>query len=124
MRSFDLIVEDFPPRKADRSYRCAVLRVSKSKSPVGLLVVLEDRDADHLGQRTQVLLPVPVRPEGTTADFLRACGSEVAVGRSINPRSAVGVMVGVKFGPSSAGAMVPIAFEPDSPKEPNRDKQP
>ena len=124
MRSFELVVEDFAPRKDERRYRCAVRRVTKSKSPVGLLVVLEDRDADHLGQRTEFLLPVPVRPAGTTADFLRACGLDVAVGKTVNPRSAVGANVRVQFKPSPAGTMEPVAFEPDASKEPSHDKQP
>ena len=121
-RTWELSVEDFSPRKPGRAYRAKVLNVMKNGTPPGLLILLQDLEQDQLSRQTQVVLPVPVRPAGTTADFMRACGLNVAVGKSINPRSAVGAIIRVRFGPSSEGNMVPIAFESEVPEELGHDK--
>ncbi len=118
-RALELVVEDFQPRRMNRSYLCRVLDVTRT-SPTGLLLVLRDLDEDQRDRETACVLPLPVRVAGTTCEFFRACGQDVSAGAVIRPREAIGAVVQVRFGPDEAGhVVVPQAFNTQEKKDRN-----
>jgi hypothetical protein len=86
-------------------------------------VTLEDLDGEQRFRQTSTVLDLPIRPAGVTHDFFIACGIDAAMGKKINPATAVGVQVLVKFALKDGGpASEPVAFLP-VPKQENSNDQ-
>ena len=96
-RAWEVIVEPYPEMDAERDYLVSVLAIKKSKAPRGISVVLEHVDGEQVGRKHSIILPLPIRPDGITGDFFRACGMAVAVGGRLTPRDAIGVAVNARF---------------------------
>ena len=104
-------------------YLMKVLGISKSKSPAGLQVELEHLDKSQAGRRHTVSLPLPCRPEGLTAAFLKAAGLDVSIG-TVTPADAVGAILKIRLEPAPDGkGYQAVAFEPVR-KEPKDEHAP
>lgn len=94
----------------DMLYRLRVGGVCRNGA--GMEVTLVHLDADQAGRTHKVVLPLPVRPAGLTAEFFAACGFDASVGITITPGEAVNSIVGVRFKNVSGGEPKVAAFEP------------
>lgn len=97
-RRWLITVKDCPQLTFLHWYVVRVRRVAPAGS-AAMCVTLEHLAEDQAGRTHSVSLPLPVRPEGLTAEFLRTAGVEVAVGTKIDPTAAVGQMLSVRFQP-------------------------
>ena len=70
-------IQPHPCLKKRKHYRVVVFHIEKMSKRRKLLVLLRHLDAVQVGREAEVLLPLPARPAGRTADFLRACGCVV-----------------------------------------------
>jgi len=111
MRKLTLKIEDWPALPI-AFYLMKVLGISKSKSPLGLLVELEHLDKSQAGRRHTILLPLPCRPDGLTARFLIAAGLDISIG-TVAPGDAVGQVLRFRLEPAPDGeGYQAVAFEP------------
>jgi len=111
MRKWTLQIEDWPALPV-AFYLMKVLGVSKSKSPLGLLVELEHLGKSQAGRRHSVLLPLPCRPGSLTASFLGAAGLDVSIG-TVTPADAIGAILKARMEPAPDGkGYQAVAFEP------------
>ena len=62
-----------------------------------LLVRLEHLNAEQDGRVQEVVLSLPIRPDGRSASFFRACGMELQIDQEIAPKDVVGKRVIVRF---------------------------
>lgn len=69
-------------------------------------------DGDQVGRTREEYLPLPLRPEGLTAEFCQACELAVDRERGIEASQAVGKIIRVIFGRSASGTVEPEAFAP------------
>ena len=113
-RNWELRIEPWPELVAGRAYAARVASIAKSKKPPGIEIVFELVAPDQRGRRIEAVLPVPIHPGSPGAEFLRSCGMDVAVGRKLSPKDAVGIVINVRFAQVSNGDFEPIAFEPIS----------
>jgi hypothetical protein len=95
-RAFQIVIEPWPPYR-DEFYHCRVNDIKKSKSPPGLQVTIEQLHPDYRGRQHQFVLPLPCRPDGFSAGFLKACGYSTVVGTEITPKECIGREVLVRF---------------------------
>jgi len=106
-----ITVEPFPDYSEGRAYSMKVAKVSRSRSPKGMRVVLEHLEQDQLGRQHEAILPLPVRPSGQVADFMRATGTEVTANRELSPSDAEGAAIKVLFSKAADGWDI-ASFEP------------
>lgn len=121
-RTWELQVEPWQKLIAGRAYSMRVLSVGKSKAAKGIRVILEHLDATQAGRKQEIVLPLPLHPDGITADFFRACGMQVATGDSISPKDVIGMTVNVRFASTPDDKHQPTAFEP-APDEETQNEQ-
>ena len=107
-REWTVTVADWP-ELGDKHYRCRIRSVDKQRKPPGLCITIEHLEREQRGRQHECMLPLPCRPDGPTAAFFRACGSTVAVGRSLRPKQCVGCELLVRFGRTQAG-LEPVEF--------------
>ena len=117
-RQVTVKVEEYPPVRAGQICPGIVCDIEKKAKPKQLLVKLRNLHPRQDGRVHEVSLPLPVRPGGITADFMRAAGQNVGIGRTIPLRDTVGKAVRIKFGPSSDGRVEVVSFQP--PAKENR----
>jgi len=117
---FSLTVEDYPGLRKDAWYRLRVISVKKNRVPAGLQVELEHIDESQAGRKHVITFPLPLRPGGPTAEFLRACGFDLAVGTEVQPQEAVGKTVLATFGETNDGPWEVTAWN-STPEGKNHD---
>lgn len=71
---------------------------------------LTHRDGDQEGRTVEMTLPLPIRPQGITAEFCRACSLTVDPEHGTEPDQAVGRMLCAVFGKSSRGVLEIVSF--------------
>jgi len=118
-RQVTVKVEEYPRVRAGQICPGVVCDIEKKPKPKRLLVKLRNLHPRQDGRVHEVVLPLPLRPGGITAEFFRAVGQNVEIGRTIPLRDAVGKAVRIKFGPSSDGHVEVVSFE--SPAKENGD---
>jgi len=112
-RAWEISVEPYPEIDISRDYLVLVLSVKKRKSPRGISVVLQHLDTDQADRKHSIILPLPIRPSGLTAEFFQASGVEVAVGGKLAPRDATGATIKARFLPVNTGeGYKAVAFGP------------
>lgn len=122
-RPWELSVEPFPPRTSSHWHRCRVIGAGESRAPAGLLVTLEDQAGDQRDRHTSTVLGLPRRPTRVTPDFFIACGIDATEGKRINPATAAGTRVLVRFACKDGGTVSePAAFAP-VPRQENSNEQ-
>ena len=95
-----------------KSHRALVLGAKANNKAKELRIELRHLDHEQEGRVQKVILPLPVRPNGTTAEFFRAVGVDVAIAAEIRPDDAVGRVVLVCFGPPlDSGSESSISFK-------------
>ncbi len=92
-----LKVVDYPNFSMDLDYPVRVTRVRVNRKSQAMRVKIEHLYGEQDGRTQEVILPLPVRPSGKTASFMRACGVDVATGGEIDPNDALGKLVMVCF---------------------------
>jgi hypothetical protein len=102
-RTWQVMVMDYPEFRRNQVYRARIRRLTKSPKPRGMCVLLEYLDDDQAGRTHEVFLPLPIRPAGLTASLFTAAGVDLAVGKTVNPKDAIGAIVGVHIAPTEAG---------------------
>jgi hypothetical protein len=110
-RTWQEMVADFPEFRRNQVYRARIRRLTKSPKPKGMCVLLEYLDNDQGGRTHEVFLPLPIRPAGLTASLFNAAGVDLAVGKTVNPKAAVGAIVGVRGAPTETGEWTVAGFE-------------
>ena len=93
-----------------RPYDVRVIDVKKSTAPDGMLVTLEHLQ-EQCGRRHVVLLCLPCRSAGLTAEFFRACGQEVKANARLRPTDCVDRVVAASFRAKSDNECEPTGFE-------------
>ncbi len=90
-------VESHPPIVPGRRYTALVaeLRVRLKQKELYAFFELLGKEQD--GRIEQVVLPLPARPSGRTARFLRACGVALHAGSEIDPQEVLGRKLVVRF---------------------------
>jgi hypothetical protein len=112
MRTQKLTVSDYPEFALGKSHRALVLGAKANNKAKELRIELRHLDHEQEGRVQKVILPLPVRPNGTTAEFFRAVGVDVAIAAEIRPDDAVGRVVLVCFGPPlDSGSESSISFK-------------
>ena len=107
-------VEDYAPLQPGQAYRLIVFHIERKARGQCIEAALRNVEPEHDGRVHRVVLPLPVRPAGRSAEFFRAVGQEVAVDKSIALRDAVGKAVLGFFGPSANGDLEIMSFRPVS----------
>ena len=106
-----LIVETEAPLEPKRWYTVRVMGLEVTKREKYMTVSLTHVDGDHQGRCHVVQLQLPVRPYGLAAEFLRACGFEVAAHAELEPEDAVGRLIAVQFDPVAQGGGAVSSFK-------------
>lgn len=94
-RKATIKVADFPELKEEVMYRVVAFHIEKKRS--SLVVQLRNLDPQQEDREHRVELPLPPRPTGRTAQFLKACGQEVKVGAEVVLDDLVGKTLHVTF---------------------------
>lgn len=105
-------VEWWSRLRPDADYPLKVTDIGWGESDTCLAVVLTHLAEDQAGRTVKLDLPLPVRPEGRTASFLRAAGLDVAVGNSLDPMDAKGAVVQARFDVGADGNGDVAEFRP------------
>jgi len=92
----ETVLENPKPQRR-RVYLVEVKDVRKNKEPHGVFVELVFLDWDQFGCMHSEVLPLPIRNDGITALFLRACGLEIKAGCKVNPKKVIGTKLGARF---------------------------
>jgi len=96
-RKWIIEVEPWPALDPERWYTVQVQSIHRIKKPAGLGTTLLYLDDEQSGRTQEVVLPLPVRPEGLTAQFFIACDMEVVSGQCIEPLKVLGCVVQARF---------------------------
>jgi len=96
-RPWEVEVEPFLEYVPRRYYKVRVTEVDKNRKPRGVLVTLTHIENDQQGRKTQLVLWLPPRPEGLTANFFRACGMAIYVGSRFKPEDCAGKTISASF---------------------------
>lgn len=96
-RAWELLVEPHPTIDTGRDYLMLVLSIKKNKGSQGIAVVVEHLDGDQAGRKHSIVLPLPIRPSGITAEFFKACYMEPIVGRALLPKEVIGRTIKARF---------------------------
>jgi hypothetical protein len=94
-RLWTIVVSAWSRLVEDRPYDVRVIDVRRNAKPDGVLVTLEH--LEEPGRRNTVLLRLPCRPDGPTAEFFRACGQEVEPDTRLRPRDCIGQIIAAHF---------------------------
>ena len=110
------IPQEYPDIIVGHLYSVRVIKVEKNRSPRGICITVQHLSQDQDGRRHSFILPLPIHPEGITAEFFRACGTEIVVGHKFAPqKDAMGAEINIAFttGVTNDG-LEPVAFKPIS----------
>ena len=105
-----LRVEPWPAYDRETDYPLSVLSVKWGADGKSLVVKLVHLAEPQLGRSVELILSLPVRPEGLAASFLRAAGKEVVVNGELDPTEARGAIVLARFGMKPDGGGDPVEF--------------
>ena len=92
--------EDFVP---GQGYVARVVAVKANHKTKRLHVQLEHLNPEQDGRVQEMVLPLPILPDGRSAAFFRACGIEVQIDQDINQDEALGKHVIIRFGHGADG---------------------
>lgn len=104
-----LRVVEYEELVSGQDYLVRVADVKANHKTKRLQVHLEHRNPEQDGRPQEVVLPLPVRPNGQSAAFFRACGIDVQIDQEIDPDRAVGKQVMVRFEQGTDGRNVYFA---------------
>lgn len=108
-----LQVVAYPELVSNQPYLVRVQEIGAQMKKQMLLVRLVYLDREQDGRCQDIELPLPIRPAGRTAAFLRAAGVDVTVDVDIDPRSAIGRVMRARFqAPQDATRELSMCFEP------------
>ena len=100
-RKWQEIVKPFDPLKENHPYLVRITRICKDPNVKAMCVTLEHIGDDiQAGRIHQISLPLPIRPEGLTANFFRATGIQLEVGYKITPTVVIGKTTYARFSQS------------------------
>ena len=102
-RAWELLVEPYPAIDEHRDHLVSVLSIKKNKGSHGITVDMEHLDGEQTGRKHSIVLPLPIRPAGITAEFFKACCMEPTVGKALLPKDAIGIEITARFLPSDQG---------------------
>lgn len=105
------------PYKKDRLYTGRIDTIKIPQKGNRLLVRIIHDDYEMAGRLVETTLPLPVRPDNPTYQFLKACGiTELAEGKSIDASRLIAIRVGMRMADlDEAGKPKSIVFEPIKP---------
>lgn len=103
-RGLRIRVQDFSRRRPKHDYAIRVMDVARSTQAGALLVRYQHEGDEQAGRCGEFNLPVPARPEGFTASFLRACGIEVTAGMEIEVGQVIHQVILARFDASDQPA--------------------
>jgi hypothetical protein len=112
-RKWEETVKPFEPLKENHRYLLQVSGVSKCSKAAICLTLEHVAGHSQAGRVHTLTLPLPIRPDGLTAEFFRAVGIQVQVDTKVAPKDAFGRQVYVKFS-LAEGQNEPkvVTFEP------------
>lgn len=112
MRKWTETVKSWPAFDHKRLYHVCVKAIQKSPQGKSMLADLEFLEGPQKGRRLREALELPIRPEGRTADFFRACGREVNLKATLSPPDTVGSVIRVRLERNIMGQWQITDFEP------------
>ena len=98
MRKWIEIIRPYPSFQKNKPYRVRVADIKKNTDTGTLEVSLQFQDKYQAGRKIQIPLNLPIRPDGHTADFFRACGITVETNSKISPPDVIGCEINIVFG--------------------------
>ena len=114
MRHWLEIVKPWPPFTTGQFYEAEVVSIRKARRQMEVTV----RVLKHMPGRTvPMVLALPIRPEGSTAEFFTACDIRVSPGAQIRPQDTVGRKLLIQFGQTKDG-IAALSFKACIAKEP------
>ena len=96
-----LAVVGFPDFRPDHDYWAKVIDVRVNRKTQELHVMFQHLDHEQDGRMQEIVLALPIRPSGRTADFFRACGIDVEIDAEIVPQDVIGRRISIRFGPAT-----------------------
>lgn len=115
-------MEDFAAYVPGVLYTLVVMEVEKLREISTMRVTLEHAEPEYAGRRHVLDLPLPIRPAGRTAEFLKACGINLAVGEVVHPKACVGRMIRTRFQAAEPGSWRLVAFEAPDLERPDEQR--
>ena len=97
MRKWTETVKPWPRLCSNRLYMVRVISVSKEEDGKSILLEVEFLEDQQKGRNLQDNLDLPIRQQGRTADFFRACGWEVKLQARLTPLDTVGCTISVQL---------------------------
>jgi hypothetical protein len=123
MRKWTEIVKPYSELVKYKAYRTCIKNVARVDKTIE--VQLEFLDQPQQFRRLTIHLPLPIRPEGLTADYFTACGLEVVPEARIAPHETIGSVIVVTFDKTSdSSSYQPVNFKPISRGESHESIQP
>ncbi|MFC1764999.1 hypothetical protein ACFL6U_23380 [Planctomycetota bacterium] len=88
-------VKPFPCLKTQKPYKTCVRQITKVGKAAE--IQLEFMEAPQKGRTMTIQLSLPIRPEGITASFFKACGLDTSPQSTIVPQDTLGSLITVTF---------------------------
>ena len=123
MRKWTETVKPYPELVSHKAYVTSIKNITRVGKRIE--VQLEFSEQPQQGRRLTTHLPLPIRPEGLTADYFVACGLEVIPQAKITPNETIGSVIVVTFDKTSGSlCWQPVNFKSISRGESNESIQP
>ena len=119
MRKWLVKVHDYPQISPRKFYRVKITNIEHKRKPEGIEVTVQHLSPEQEGRCNHFALPVPIRVSGLAAQFFRACNLSISVGEEIDPMSAVGTIIEIRFSQNEAGDYYPAESKRIETKENN-----
>ncbi len=97
MRKVTVKIVPYGVLEIGKPYLAVVFHIEKKGREKALLVRLRHLDSSQDGRVQEVSLPLPVLPNGRTAQFLGACGANLPGGRHVSIDEVLGKRVRMVF---------------------------
>ena len=112
MRQWTETIKPWPTLCRNRLYRIRVTAIRKSPQAKAIQLEGEFLDGQQNGRKLSETLELPIRPEGRTANYFRACGQEVKLQARVLPKATLGCVIGVRLEQDEDDRWQIIDFEP------------
>ena len=97
MRQGQEVVKSWPALKSHQLYRVRIFNIEKLDEEREIQVTLEFLEKQMQGRHLDIRMSLPIRSDGVTADYFRACGIQVVPNMRITPRETIGKTLHVRF---------------------------
>ena len=112
MRKWTEIVKPWPRLYSNRLYTVRVVSIGKQDDGKSMLLEVEFLKDQQKGRRLLDSLELPIRLQGLTANFFRACGQGVKLQARLSPMDTVGCTINVQLEKDTNDNWQIVKFKP------------